>query len=191
MEHARDGLVIDRIGDPFQLGPMPPAARMTTVDRRHVSAPVSVIFPLARDVGRWPELLAHYRRVQFVERASDGGGVVTMEAVRPFGAFGWPTWWTSEMQVSPAGAGPFWIRFRHIRGVTRGMDVLWAFRETEGGTMVTILHMWNGPSWPMIGPAAARGIIGPVFVHGIASRTLAGLGRAAERSVAGSEGSVA
>ena len=30
-------------------------------------------------------------------------------------------------------------------------------------------------------PAAALGVIGPVFVHGIASRTLTGLGAAAER----------
>jgi hypothetical protein len=42
--------------------------------------------------------------------------------------------------------------------------------------------MWNGPTWPVIGGIAAHGIIGPVFVHGIASRTLAGLGRTAERT---------
>jgi hypothetical protein len=42
--------------------------------------------------------------------------------------------------------------------------------------------VWNGPSWPLIGELAARGVIGPVFVHGIASRTLAGLARAAERT---------
>ena len=55
-------------------------------------------------------------------------------------------------------------------------------RRTRGGTLVRIVHVWNGPSWPLIGDMAARGVIGPVFVHGIASRTLAGLARAAERS---------
>ncbi len=181
----------DRVYQPFDLGPMPPAARMTTVDQRHVAAPVSAIFPLARDVSRWPELLSHYRRVHFVERAADGGGVVTMEAVRPFGTFHWPTWWTSEMQVSPGSDAPRWIRFRHIRGVTRGMEVLWSFREMGGGTTVTILHMWNGPPWPAIGKLAARVVIGPVFVHGIASRTLAGLARVAERPASMSNGNSA
>jgi hypothetical protein len=32
----------------------------------------------------------------------------------------------------------------------------------------------------VIGEVAALGVIGPVFVHGIASRTLAGLARVAE-----------
>ena len=44
-----------------------------------------------------------------------------------------------------------------------------------------IVHEWDGPAWPLIGKLAARMVIGPVFVHGIASRTLAGLAHAAER----------
>ncbi len=170
-----------RAREPFELGSIPPSARMMTVNQRHVAAPARLIFELARDVVRWPELLPHYRRVSFAERAPDGGGLVTMEAVRPFGPLRWPVWWTSEMQLSPPGAPP-WVRYRHIRGVTRGMQVLWAFREIGGGTTVTILHLWNGPPWPVIGEFAARRVIGPVFVHGIASRTLAGLARVAERS---------
>jgi hypothetical protein len=74
------------------------------------------------------------------------------------------------------------IRFRHIRGVTAGMEVEWTFADSAVGTLVRIVHVWNGPRWPLIGDLAARGVIGPVFVHGIASRTLAGLARAAERS---------
>ena len=50
----------------------------------------------------------------------------------------------------------------------------------DGGTFVRIVHVWNGPAWPLIADMAARGVIGPVFVHGIASRTLAGLAAAAE-----------
>ncbi|HEX8724562.1 MAG TPA: SRPBCC family protein [Gemmatimonadaceae bacterium] len=168
--------------DPFDLGPMPPAARMVTVDRLHVAAGVDTIFALARDVERWPELLPHYRRVRFVSRTTDGGGVVEMAAVRPFGFVHWPTWWVSEMQVHAGGDGPPWIRYRHVRGITRCMEVLWAFREDGRGTMTTVLHMWNGPAWPVIGEVAARRVIGPVFVHGIASRTLSGLARAAEQS---------
>ncbi len=167
---------------PFELGPMPPTARMITLDRRTVGAGLDVIFALARDVERWPALLPHYSRVRFITRTTDGGGVVEMAAVRPFGPFDWPTSWTSEMQVSPPEAAAPWIRFRHIRGITRRMEVLWAFRPAAAGTLVTILHMWNGPRWPAIGDVAARRVIGPIFIHGIASRTLAGLARAAEQT---------
>jgi hypothetical protein len=77
------------------------------------------------------------------------------------------------------------IRFRHIGGITTGMDVVWEFEpKGESATDVRIVHVWDGPSWPVIGAFAARAVIGPVFVHGIASRTLAGLGRAAERIAA-------
>jgi hypothetical protein len=81
------------------------------------------------------------------------------------------------------------VRYRHVDGVTRGMDVSWTFepaRGSDGGrdpgrTHVRIVHVWDGPEWPLIGTVAALGVIGPVFVHGIASRTLAGLKAAAER----------
>jgi hypothetical protein len=45
---------------------------------------------------------------------------------------------------------------------------------------VTIVHDWTGPGWPLIGTLAASWVIGPVFIHGIASRTLAGIRRAVE-----------
>jgi len=173
--------VTEELRDPFALGPMPPSARMITIDRRLVAAPMRTMFALARDVGRWPALLDHYRAVRFIEHTTDGGGLVHMEAERPFALFDWPTWWTSKMQVSSAPDGAPWIRYQHVRGITRRMEVLWVFRECDGGTMVTILHMWNGPRWPVIGQFAAQRVIGPIFVHGIASRTLAGLARVAER----------
>jgi hypothetical protein len=52
---------------------------------------------------------------------------------------------------------------------------------------VRIVHVWDGPRWPLIGPFAATQVIGPVFVHGIASRTLAGLARAALRDAGASQ----
>jgi hypothetical protein len=65
------------------------------------------------------------------------------------------------------------------------MEVEWTFGETPAGTHVRILHMWNGPPVPVVGASAATLVIGPVFVHGIASRTLAGLAAHAERSAIG------
>jgi hypothetical protein len=73
------------------------------------------------------------------------------------------------------------VRFRHVGGITTGMDVEWTFEPAgREATHVRILHLWDGPPWPVISPFAATVVIGPVFVHGIAERTLAGLARAAE-----------
>jgi len=166
------------------LGPMPTDRRMTTIDEHVVRTELGRIFDLAADVEHWPDYLAHYRYVRFHERTPDGGGIVEMSANRPFGAANWPTWWTSIMTVtrpsSTPGAAPPAIRFRHVKGVTTGMDVEWSFHPVPGGVLVRIIHVWNGPEWPLIGEMAARAVIGPVFVHGIAARTLAGLARAAE-----------
>jgi hypothetical protein len=167
----------------LDLGALPSGRAMVIVDEGMVRAPLRTIFDLARDVERWPEHLSHYRYVRFVERATDGGGIVDMSAYRMFGPLPWPTFWRSEMQVVDKGAGTFGplIRYRHIGGITTGMDVAWEFAETRGGTHVRIVHVWDGPRVPFVGPVAATTIIGPIFVHGIASRTLAGLTAAAER----------
>ena len=151
---------------------------METVDQRIVKAPWRTIFGLAKNVAEWPTHLPHYRYVRFRERATDGGGIVEMAADRPFGPVGWPTWWLSQMSVDDGAPA---IRFRHIEGITKGMDVEWSFRAAPGGTQVTILHVWDGPPVPFIGIPAATLVIGPVFIHGIASRTLAGLAAAAEK----------
>jgi ribosome-associated toxin RatA of RatAB toxin-antitoxin module len=168
----------------YDLGPMPLGRAMRTVDEGFVRAPVPLVFRIVRDVEHWPAHLAHYRFVRFRERAGDGGGIVEMAANRPFGPFNWPTWWLSEMQlVGATGATPS-VRFRHIGGLTKGMDVEWRFEPRDGGTRVELVHAWDGPRWPLIGVFAATTVIGPVFVHGIASRTLAGLSRIAERDAA-------
>ena len=163
---------------PPDLGPMPAGRAMETLDERIVRAPVRTVFDVVKNVEHWPALLSHYRYVRFRERTSDGGGIVEMSANRPFGLVNWPTWWLSEMtidEIRPA------VRFRHIGGVTKEMDVEWSFSPAAGDTHVRLQHVWDGPRWPLIGVIAATAVIGPVFVHGIASRTLEGLARAAEK----------
>lgn len=161
---------------------------METVDESLVDAPLAKIFELARDVEHWPAHLPHYRYVKFRSRRSDGGGLVEMSAYRAFELYdaprwplriNWPTWWLSEMTVDAKKPS---IRFRHVGGITKGMEVEWSFSASPSGTHVRILHLWDGPPVPAIGTLAAVHVIGPVFVHGIASRTLAGLSAAAERS---------
>ena len=150
---------------------------MRTVDWIRIRAPIERAFQVASDVGRWPEILSHYRWVRFLDRHRSGG-TVEMAAWRPFGLFRYPTWWVSEMTLDPAARE---IRYRHVRGITTGMDVVWRLVEQPAGVDVTVVHEWAGPAWPLLGPLAARLVIGPVFIHGIASRTLAGLKRVLER----------
>jgi ribosome-associated toxin RatA of RatAB toxin-antitoxin module len=171
------GVTATPLRPPFELGAMPTGRAMTTTDLAVVRATPRAIFEIAADVMRWPEHLAHYRFVKFRESDGARGGIVEMAANRPFGIVNWPTWWLSEMQVDDARPA---VRFRHIGGITTGMDVEWAFEAHAEGTLVRLVHVWNGPQWPLIGRFAAVAVIGPVFIHGIASRTLAGLARAAE-----------
>jgi hypothetical protein len=167
---------------------MPVGCAMETVDERLVRAPVAKIFELASQVEQWPDYLPHYRYVKFRSKRADGGGLVEMSAYRPFQLantwswpirINWPTWWLSEMSVD--GEKPS-IRFRHVGGITKGMEVEWSFSASRGGTHVRILHLWDGPPVPVVGAPVAVHVIGPVFVHGIASRTLAGLSAVAEGS---------
>jgi ribosome-associated toxin RatA of RatAB toxin-antitoxin module len=173
---------------PFELGPMPLGSSMEEVDSQYVHAPARLMFDLASRVEKWPTYLPHYRYVRFREKRSDGGGVVEMAAYRPFvvnGGFlrgplplNWPTWWVSEMTIDVAKPS---IRFKHIGGITKGMDVEWTFSPAPDGTHVRIVHLWDGPNWPVVGEFLATFLIGPVFIHGIASRTLAGLAAVAEK----------
>jgi ribosome-associated toxin RatA of RatAB toxin-antitoxin module len=149
---------------------------MRTVDQALIAGSLADVWARASDVERWPDILPHYRWVRMLERRP-GGGIVEMSANRPFGPLDWPTWWVSEMWLEPERHV---VRYRHIRGVTTGMDVEWKLRETAAGIDATIVHEWQGPPWPLIRRPAAAWVIGPVFVHGIASRTLAGIKRAVE-----------
>lgn len=149
---------------------------MRTVDRLRMRAPIQRVFQVAKDVEQWPALLSHYRWVRILESRAEGG-LVEMAAWRPFGRFYYPTWWVSEMRID-RGANA--VHYKHVRGITTGMDVLWQLHPTEEDTEVTIVHDWAGPRWPLVGPVAASWVIGPVFIHGIASRTLAGIARYVE-----------
>ena len=100
-----------------------------------------------------------------------------MAAWRPFGPLKYPVWWVSEMTLDRPGSA---IHYRHVRGITRGMSVTWKLVEVGGGVDVEIVHTWDGPRWPLIGRLAANLVIGPVFIHGVASRTLAGIKRSIE-----------
>jgi hypothetical protein len=74
------------------------------------------------------------------------------------------------------------IVYRHVGGITRGMAVEWSLIENRGAVDISIIHEWDGPPWPLIGKLAAELVIGPIFIHGIASRTLTGVKQETERA---------
>ncbi len=123
------------------------------------------IVELAVATERWPEILPHYRWVTVLE----GGGdhkAVEMAARRDV----IPVKWRARQDVERDGPTPI-IRFHHIGGVTKGMDVAWTFNPTSDGVYVTIDHDFD-PPWPVVGGFVADRIIGPQFVEAIATRTL-------------------
>src|SRR2546428_12815977 len=131
---------------------------MRTVDQVTIRAPLELVLQLAADVERWPDILPHYRWVRFLDRR-DGGGIVEMAAWRPFGPMRYPAWWVSEMTVDRAKRE---IRYRHLKGITRGMEVAWRFdpRDDQAvdGVLVTIVHEWRGGrGGPLRARAAAPG----------------------------------
>lgn len=148
---------------------------MRTVDEAIVAATPDEVFRHAADVEHWPDILPHYRWVRILE-GSTTKGVVEMAAYRPFGPLNWPTWWVSEMTTDRERRE---VRYRHIHGITTGMTVLWRVTPHTMGAHILLTHDWAGPPWPLIRRPAAEWVIGPVFVHGIASRTIAGVARAA------------
>ena len=155
---------------------------MITIDEHVAAAPPDVCYQVGADVERWPDILPHYRHVRFHRKDAFATGRVEMSAWRDFaGPLRWPTWWVSEMTCDPSVPV---VRYRHVAGVTTDMDVVWEFHEHPQGTLVRIVHEWDGPRWPLIGRFAADHVIGPHFVSFIAGRTLAGVTAEAERRAA-------
>ena len=151
---------------------------MITVDEATAAAPPEVCFRVAADVENWPTILPHDRWVRFHRKDGFAEGVVEMSAHRHFGPLGWPTWWVSEMHHDAEARR---VYYKHIDGITKGMDVVWEVDPLpDGGSFLRIVHEWDGPSWPLISSIAADLVIGPHFISHIAGRTLAGVCRAAE-----------
>ena len=142
-------------------------------NRATMHAPAETVFRLAAHVEQWPHLLAHYRRVTLLASRPEGL-IVEMSAVRP--PLPLPVRWRA-IQTANGGTGS--IRYRHIGGVTRGMDVEWRIVSAAGTTEVTIVHRF-APPWPWPGAWIARRIVCGFFVHAIAERTLTGIAYAAE-----------
>jgi ribosome-associated toxin RatA of RatAB toxin-antitoxin module len=140
---------------------------MKSVIAVDVAAPPELVFRLAHDVERWPSLLPHYVSVR-VERRDEGGGLLArFVAVRPLVpqlGLGIPVGWRA-LTWNEAAEGR--LRFQHVGGPTRGMDVTWRIEPTADGCRVSIEHDFR----PRIRPWAR--IVDRLVVWPIAGRTLA------------------
>jgi hypothetical protein len=152
---------------------------MTIIDERTIAAPPDMVYRVAADVERWPEILTHYRFVRFRDHRGFGTGIVEMSANRDFGGpLKYPTWWLSDMHVDEHEPA---VYYTHVDGITKGMVVKWSFDPVATGTHVRISHSWEGPPWPIVGRLVWEHIIAHHFVSFIANRTLAGVAAEAER----------
>jgi ribosome-associated toxin RatA of RatAB toxin-antitoxin module len=132
-----------------------------------VAAPPALVFALARDVERWSTLLPHYVRSTVVARAADGAVAADFIARRPLVPWlglGLPVAWRARTWNEPATLR---LRFRHIAGATRGMDVTWRIEPATVGSRVVIEHRFVSPL-----PGFA-GFVDRAFTRPIAGRTLA------------------
>jgi ribosome-associated toxin RatA of RatAB toxin-antitoxin module len=125
-------------------------------------APLARIFDAAADLAGWPAFLPHYRYIRYYEKGPVRN-VVKMAARRS----GIPIAWTSEEIIDRERTE---IRFTHLKAFTKGMHVVWKFRELPEGVHVEIIHdlafrvRWLAP--------LADWIIGSLVIDYIATRTL-------------------
>lgn len=144
----------------------------------NVEAPPRTVFELVRDIARWPNMLPHYRQVT-IESHDDEKTRTKMRAVRP-GRLQIPVGWTSEEWSDDSDPADLQLRFVHIAGPTRGMDVTWHIRPASGGASVTIVHDFVRPL-PLLGDDGFARLVDRLFVRPIAGRTLATFKQLAEQ----------
>jgi ribosome-associated toxin RatA of RatAB toxin-antitoxin module len=134
---------------------------MTT--RIQISADRDVVFVLAAAVEDWPKILPHYRWVRLL-RDQGQRRLVEMAASRD----GIPVRWTAIQELDLAERR---ITFRHVKGITRGMEVTWTLTPNEDGVLVEIWHGFD-PRWPLVPDALVSLVVGQFFVENIATKTL-------------------
>ena len=132
-----------------------------------VGAPPELVFRLAHDVERWERLLPHYVRSRAVARAADGSVLAAFIARRPLFrllGLGLPVAWRARTWAEPDAVR---LRFVHVAGATKGMDVTWRIEPLAAGTRVSIDHDFR-PRLPGFAWFVDR-----AFTRPIAGRTLA------------------
>ena len=148
---------------------------METTNDITIKASPEAVFALAADTERWPQILPHYRSVRRL-RGTDEHKLVEMAAWRDF----YPVRWVAVQRTFPDEGR---ITFRHVRGISRGMEVEWRLTSTPQGTHVRIWHEFHS-NLPVVGESFAHRIVGQLFVSNIAGKTLRQIKTLAERGAA-------
>lgn len=141
-----------------------------------IAAPPQTIYRYASATERWPQYLPHYRSVNVV-RGDDRERVVEMAAWRSFIPVRWRAVQRNDRSVPR-------IEFRHIGGPARGMVVEWRFEPRDGQTHVVIDHRFE-LGWPQPMRSIGEFVIGRIFIHNIANKTLARMKLLAESEARG------
>jgi hypothetical protein len=133
-----------------------------------VAAPADLVFGLARDVERWPDLLPHYVRAARAGPPDSVGRLpiafVARRSLLPVLGLGLPVAWRSLTWAEPNTRQ---LRFVHRGGATNGMDVTWRIDDAVGGgSRVEIAHDFRPrvPGW--------ASFVDRLFTRPIAGRTL-------------------
>ena len=139
-----------------------------------IQAPREAIFETAADLANWPRILPHYRYVRFLEHNRQRS-IVEMAALRS----GIPISWTSEFVVDRERME---LRFLHLKKFTRGMKVVWTFKETPAGVLVEIMHALRFRVAALA--PIAEPVIGGFFIHHVANQTLQAMKAHVEKNAA-------
>lgn len=153
-----------------------PCQLRTSVNEIEIRGTAEAVQALAFDLPRWPSFLPHYRWVTVLD---DDGDRQTVEmacwrAVAP--GLRLPLRWRSYLWVLPEEGR---MRFRHVAGPARGMEVEWTVVPRGESVQVTIRHDLSLQA-PVIRSALGRWVVGELFVGAVAGRTLRDLKRAVE-----------
>jgi aromatase len=132
-----------------------------------IHADPTTVYRFGAATDRWPEFLPHYRWVRVLDEQGSSR-LVDMSAYRDFSVIRYPVRWWAVQTCFPDEPR---IAFRHVRGVTKGMEVEWRFTPVDHGVRVTIAHDLD-LKWPLIGGLVANWVVGPVFIENIAGKTL-------------------
>ena len=135
-----------------------------------IAADPDTVFKLAAAVEDWPRILPHYR---WVRRLVDAGPrrIVEMAAWRDI----YPVRWTAV--VEPL-ADERKLRFTHVGGPVRGMEVEWRITPIPGGTHVAIWHHLTPKS--LLRRLFVEHVAHRLFIQNIAGKTLRCMKREAE-----------
>ncbi len=142
---------------------------MQTVNHITISADPNTVFHAVSSILDWPQILPHYRWVHHIGGNRDWK-IFEMAAWRSV----IPVKWTSLTHVDPIDRC---IYFRHIGGLTRGMEVVWSVEGDGRETSVSIMHELSRMRVPIVRSAPGKLVTGKFFVEFVADQTLRSMKR--------------